>query len=955
VTGLNHPSDGQSQDGLSFGPFTLWPAARLLTRDGTPVELGARALDILIALTAAPNEVVTKRNLMSQVWPDVIVEEGSLRFQMISLRKALGDGQEGARYITTLPGRGYCFVAPVSQGDGARSAAPAASARFPHANLPSRSSPILGREEDVLRLAAQVTASRLVSIVGAGGIGKTTVALAVAQKVREAFGGAVMFVDFGMLSDPDLVMPGVASMLGLAVGSGDVRPGLMTYLRERRILLILDTCEHLIDAVATLASVIIEGAPQVHILATSREALRIDGEGVYRLDPLACPPDDPQMSADAALAFPAARLFIERAAASGARLDLSPAGAYIIARICRKLDGVALAVELAARRVETCGLPQTAELLDQHLALGWQGSRTAPPRQKTLQATLDWSFGLLTAPERLVLCRLAIFVGHFTLDAALEVVPSVELDRSTVFGAIDSLVAKSMLATQPIGAMMRYRLLDTTRAYALEVQADDADRAELAARHANYYRRWLEQFGAEWPTLSTGTERLPHFVALNNVRAALEWCFGPKGNVGIGIGLAAAAAPVFLAMSLLSECLRCSERALSRLSEAAIGGLDEMHLQATLGISSMYMHGGRETALKALQRSLEIAEASGDARHQLRLLGPLNMFYLRGGEFRTALRYAKRYSEVAAMVNDSGTIVSAHSMLGNTLHFNGELENANAEFQAALKIGLRAQRNTATYLGVEGKNLAGGILARNLWLQGRPVQAVKRARQTISDALEMDHSLTLCIALLGGVAVSLWTGDLSTAEAGIAQLISRAEMDSLSPYVSLGRGFAGDLAIRRGDAKHGITIVEECLDELHAATHEVFTAALEISLVQGLAAIGRFDEGDAVIGKTIGRGERNGDLCYLPEALRLKAHLLLSMARPTAEAEDFLNHSLDFSRQQGARAWELRAATDLAAIWASRERSDDARALLQPTFDQFEEGFDTPDLKAAKAVLTRLH
>ena len=491
VTAIN-----QTDGGLSFGPFNLLVNERLLTKDGAAVELGARALDILITLVTKPNETVTKRDLMLRVWPDVVVEEGSLRFHMNGLRKALGDGRGGARYIATLPGRGYCFVAPVSRSGGPRTNGSVAAVKFTHANLPSRLTQTVGREEDVLRLSAQLNASRIVSIVGPGGIGKTTVAIAVGHNLREAFTEAVLFVDFGMLSDPNLVVPGVASMLGLAVGSDDVRPSLMAYLRDKRILLIFDTCEHLIDAVAMLVAGIVEATPQVHILTTSREALRIDGERVYKLDALACPPDDPDITAAAVCSFPATQLFIQRAAESGGNLDIGDAGARLVARICRKLDGVALALELAARRVETCGLSQTAALLDQHLTLGWQGSRSAPPRQKTLRATLDWSFGLLTEPERIVLRRLAVFIGHFTLDAAFEVVTTTALDRSVVFGAIDSLVAKSMVATQPIGAMMRYRLLDTTRAYALETLADDTERTELAVRHAAYFRRWLEQFGA---------------------------------------------------------------------------------------------------------------------------------------------------------------------------------------------------------------------------------------------------------------------------------------------------------------------------------------------------------------------------------------------------------------------------------------------------------------------------
>src|ERR1700730_6770534 len=735
----------ETKDELSFGPFRLLVGERLLTKAGTAVDLGARTLDLLIALISSPNEVVSKQDLMSRVWPDIIVEEGSLRFLMNGLRKALGDGKDGARYIATLPGRGYCFVAPVSRPTGAPDAAPA---DFPHANLPSCLSRMVGRGEDVLTLSAQLTASRLVTIVGSGGVGKTTVAVAVGNHLSGAFNGAVLFVDFGMLSDPKLVAPGVASMLGLAVGSSDVRPSLMAYLRNKRILLILDTCEHLIDAVAVLAASIFGSAPQVHVLATSREALRIDGERVYKLDALGCPPDDPAMTAEAVLSFPATQVFMEGAAGSGGRLDIGDADARVVASICRKLDGVALAVELAARRVETCGLPQTAALLDQHLTLRWLGSRTAPPRQKTLQATLDWSFGLLTEPERVVLRRLAIFVGYFTLDAALEVITSSSLDRSTVFGAIDSLVAKCLVATYPIGATMRYRLLDTTRAYALEIQTDDAERAELAARHATYNQRWLEQFGAVWPTLSTGTERVPHFVALNNVRAALEWCFTAKGNIEIGVGLAAAAAPVFLAMSLLSECHRWSERAIFALDDAALGGLDEMHLQAALGVSLMFMRGGRNAARVALERSLAIAEERGDALDQVRLLGPLNMFHLRTGNFTAALQCAKRCSAAIATVEDSVAIAVAHSILGISLHLCGDLADARPELEAALDGGPRSQQSTTVYLGFEGRILAKAILARNLWLQGHPDQAMERARQAVEEAAAMDHSLTLAIALI---------------------------------------------------------------------------------------------------------------------------------------------------------------------------------------------------------------
>lgn len=934
-------------DNLSFGPFHLSIGRRLLARDGVPVDLGARAFDLLVALTLAPNVVVSKQDLISRVWPDVIVDEGSLRFHMTGLRKALGDGRDGARYITTVAGRGYCFVAAISRSipplqDGAAS-------DFRHALLPGRLDRMVGREQDILTLSEKLMTSRMVTIVGVGGVGKTTVATAVAHHLSPSFSGAVLFADYGMLSDPGLVPAGIASMLGLSVGSNDVRPSLIAYLRDKQIMMVLDTCEHLIDAIADLVTTIIEAAPNVFLLATSREALRIEAESVFRLDSLACPPDDPEISTEEILAYPATKLFVERAAASGATLELDDQDARVVASICRKLDGMALALELAARRVESYGLHQTARLLDQHLTLGWAGSRTAPPRQKTLQATLDWSFGLLTDVERKVLRRLAVFVGDFTLDAALEVLSGSDIASSTVFDAIDNLVAKSLLATHPLGATMRYRLLDTTRAYALQCQTVE-DRVGLNARHATYYQRWLEQFGPDWPTLSTGPERLPYFVSINNVRAALEWAFGEQGDVAVGIRLAAAAVSVFQVMSLFPECQRWSQRALLELNGEFKRSAEEMHLQAGYGISQMYMQGGRETPQIALSRALSIAEERGNGIDQLRILGPLHMFNMRVGDFNAALEYARRCSSIASTVDDPATVGLGHFFLGNSLHFTGDLGNARIELEAATRSDPQPSRTPASYVGFEGKHLAGGILARNLWLQGFPDQADMRARKTISDAAKLDHSLTLCIALLGGIAVFLWRDDVPSAEEHIEWLVSRAGLSSLSPYVSVARGFEGELAIRRGDVKLGIDTLRRCIEKLHASTYEVFTTMLELSLVKGLVVNGDYGEGLSRINKTIELVERNGDLCYWPELRRVKAGLLQLM-KSSDEAERCLVSSINKSTEMGANAWKLRAATDLAALCIADDRLRDARLLLLPVIEQFDEGLDTADVIAANALL----
>jgi len=944
----------RTDGGLSFGPFKLLVNERLLTNDGVPVELGARALDILVVLTSTPNEIVSKKDLLARVWPDVIVEEGSLRFHMNGLRKALGDGKGNARYITTLPGRGYCFVAPVSQaGDPPDHTEVIATSNFPHTNLPNRLGRIVGREQDILHLSAQLDASRLVTIVGPGGVGKTTAAIAVGHQLVDAFSGALLFIDLGMLGDPDLVAAGIASMLGLSVQSNDATPNLVTYLRNKRVLLILDTCEHLLETVAPLTAAIIDAAPQVHILATSREALRVEGEHIYRLSALACPPDEPGFTAAAVRTFPATQLFVERAVASGARLDVSDAEAPIIASICRKLDGVALAIELAARRVESYGLQQTANLLDQRLTLLWLGSRTAPPRQKTLQATLDWSFGLLTGQERVVLRMLAVFVGHFTLDAALEVATTAVLDKSAVLGAIDSLVAKSIVATSPLGAMMRYRLLDTTRTYALEINVEGVNAAELSIRHAAYFCRWLEQSGKEWSTSSSGIERASHFAGINNVRAALEWCFGPEGNTEVGVNLAAAAVRVFLAMSLFPECHRWAQRAIRALDTTA-GGRNEMHLQAALGFSSSQMFGESNVVSEALNRSLAIAEDHGDTTHQAGILNFEHYFYARIGDLKTALQCARRCRAIAETSDDPTVKALAHAMLGRALQVTGDLAGSRTELDSLMRMFAVSDRGPLL-LGYDPHYHSYIALARTLWLQGYPAQALELTRQGVEASKAMGHPAALALVLAGAASIFLLAGDLDAAQDHTDLSLSHAEANALGPLTTVGQGRKAEWAIKRGDINVGVRDLRAILERLRAARHEILNTEFTISLAQGLVAMGQSTESTALIDERMLQVEVGGETLYMPELLRVKGKVLLSMREPDKpEAEVYFERSLELSRRLGARGWELRAATDLAELLAERGDSERGRKLLQPVYDGFSEGFETADLKAAEALLATL-
>jgi tetratricopeptide (TPR) repeat protein len=352
----------------------------------------------------------------------------------------------------------------------------------------------------------------------------------------------------------------------------------------------------------------------------------------------------------------------------------------------------------------------------------------------------------------------------------------------------------------------------------------------------------------------------------------------------------------------------------------------------------------------ALDRSLIIAEERDDVRNQLQLLGRMHIFHERMGQFEPALRFARRSSLVSSTMADPSAIAVSQSLLGVSLHLAGDHLGARTELEAAINCPER--HRTTTVYGFDHHNRACITLARTLWLQGYPVRAADLARQTVSEAAQMDHPVTLCIALIWAVSVFLWSGDLESAEENIDRFIAHAQSRSMGPYLAVGRGVKGELAIQRGDAKSGVESLKQCLDDLHAARYELLTTPFNISLIQGLLTIGRFDEGMSLMDETLRLVEANGDLVFMPELLRVKGNALLSLVESeSGEAERCFRNSLEWSRRQGALAWELRTAIDLAKLLTNQKRSAEAEALLQPVLGRFEQGWDTADQKIARELL----
>ncbi|MET4278387.1 putative ATPase/DNA-binding winged helix-turn-helix (wHTH) protein [Bradyrhizobium sp. F1.2.2] len=602
------PDTNDQDSAIAFGPFRLFAKARLLEKDGAPVHLGGRALDILVFLAERAGEVVDKRELIRRVWADVNVDEGSLRFHITTLRKALGDPGEGSRYVVNVPGRGYCFTAALLRAAPSenRTSQPVASPR----SLPPPLSKMIGRDDAVERISAELALHRFVSIVGPGGIGKTSVALAVAHGELQAFDGQVCFVDFGALRETRLVAGTIAAALGLTVNSDDPMPGLLTFLRNRRILLVFDSCEHILDDLAPLAERIVREAGGLHILATSRESFRAEGERVHRLFPLDCPPQRDGLGIADILAYPATQLFVERIAESLSEFELSEEDAPLVADICRRLDGIALAIELAAGRVNAYGIAGTASLLDSRFSLLWRGRRTAVPRHHTLSAALAWSYDLLPATESATLRGLSAFVGPFTLEAALAVSSCQGIGEAEAAEAISNLLSKSLIATSPAERRLRYRLLDTTRAFVAEKLVENGEADRVARAHAEYFRDFLRDIALQSTGMQSAGGFLPYADHLPNVRAALTWSFSDGGDRTIGVDLAASAAQFFLELTLLTECYRWTQQALASLDASAVDGRNEMILQAALGVSAMFTQGNTEAVRSAFTRSLQLAQRS---------------------------------------------------------------------------------------------------------------------------------------------------------------------------------------------------------------------------------------------------------------------------------------------------------------------------------------------------------
>jgi predicted ATPase/DNA-binding winged helix-turn-helix (wHTH) protein len=926
---------------LSFGPFELNRGQQRLTKRGIPLQLGGRALDLLFALAEQSGEVVSKSDLMARAWPNMVVEEANLRMQIALLRKALGDQSDGAHYVVNVPGRGYRLDIPLDTSY-AILAPNGARARINATGLPRRVSRVFGRSETVTGLAAHLASNRFVTILGPGGIGKTTVALKLAETVASAFVDGVHYVDFSPLRQAGMVPSAMASALGLPVTSVDPTPNILAFLRDKSALLVLDTCEHVLGGAAVLVEALLTHASGIAILTTSREPLRADGEFRYRLQSLDVAPSTHGILAAEASCYPAIELFVDRARSTLHDFQLDDTNASAVVELCSRLDGLPLAIELAAARADDFGVRGMLDRLADRFLLLNEGRRTALPRQQTLRATCDWSYDLLTPFEQRAFRAIGLFQGKFSLEAVEAILADDGTSKADIFNTVRMLELKSLVLVDMGDTGTLFYLLDSLRAYAIDKLHTHGEVELVSSQYGEYL---AELLGSSEEVLATGARAewvAAHSHLLDDLRNLRLWALSSQHTADLYFRIVDASIPLYWELALLDEQRDVLIGALNVLPSALEGTPVEMRFQSALAFSMFYTQGLLPRVYHAFARGLAIATDVGDTAFKLRTLWGLFGASKVAGVYDEALNFAEQYQNiVAAEATGDRPVSVGNRMMAMSLHYLGGHAEAESFLNVVIRDSMSNKVDSRAAFQYDDQVTAKAMLARVRWIQGFPEQAARIAEDSVCEALALKHEISLCFVLaFGACSVSLWRDDIQRAGWQIAMLNTHAFQNSFQYWLSWGKCYQAALETRSDDFP---------VTAIHNDLARLAPTSLHVDI---LSTLGSPFVGDKAL-ERLSLSHISWSTC---EVLRVKAERLsvTDHAILEEEPERLLRQSLSIARQQGALAWELRSAMSLARLWRQSGRRPEAYELLSHVHGRFTEGFETGDLKAARSLLLEL-